>query len=717
MTGQHDEVKESAMIRWTKKLVLMMPATALALALSGSPAHAVLHGDCGNDGTVFIGDVQQCVNIFLSPGLLSNCPACDQMGDGNVDVADVQGAANCFLNPAGVGCLMITPVPTATSQASPTDTPQPTSTPVTPTSTSVPPTATNTPVTPTATEVPPTATNTPVTPTATQVPPTSTNTPVTPTATSTPVTPTSTAVPPTSTNTPVPPTNTPVPPTSTATATPTATTGGATTPTIGAFHLVFPPASGTCSGTCVGGSNAGNACTNNFQCPGGGACTGQTCNGGPLHGNPCTSSGNCAGCTQDPPVGSCANVQLGILRVQLGLAGFLDILVYPPDADGLAAVTIPGESVYFNPQVVGALGIACVFSAGDATGFIDCDGGEPNRNLLIEVDHNTTPHGVCLYGTNAAMPCSGDGECPGGLCNLSNSGSSNGLPDDPACLTVGQLPNGTEVAACQEGRYFCIGGQSNSRYCSSDADCPGGACTPTVCGNTHQPCLLDSECPGSTCAAFVCRGGSNDLGGCAVNTDCPGGRCIPCSASGTHLGVCQSPQRVTPSGTLATGDASIAFQLAIQLLASNGSQNGPDGMPCTTDDVVSAPPAPVTVLMGTGKSDSRIYDFGNQNGAVLRTGSRNPCSTAAPTCPTGELCRNTTTGSSCAASSPSCQCRVACGGGACLTDLTGAPFSCPMIEQGHLTGRLVGGFPAVDTGSGDLVTLFQFDLNAAVPLP
>jgi hypothetical protein len=707
----HQQTKESTMIRWTKSLALTIQAAALTLALTGSPANAVLQGDCENDGSTFIGNVQQCVNIFLNPALYANCTACDQMADGSVDIADVQGAANCFLNPVAINCLMVTPVPTATQAVSPTNTPVPTSTP-----TNTVPAPTNTP-----TNTVPAPTNTP------------TNTVPAPTST-----PSNTIPAPTNT-----PTNTPVP-----TSTPTNTQGEVNTPTPTATIDSSQPAfdatvevlgggglAAQCQGTCAsgprqglacaassqcrvcnGGTNAGNACVTNGQCPGStcsaaAPCSNQSCRGGPYNGISCTSGTDCTGCNPNnvctgastplacctgtdagtcPVVGSCALVQNPLFAVRLGLNGVCAPRVAPDvacvvDADcpagktcqasgfdlqgfdqggGRYSLLIPEESLFLPPSVVSGIGTVCVVAGGDGVGTLDCTGGLPNLNFTLSVDHNTTPAFTCLDGTRKGMTCSTAADCPGlqAFCSPSTNTCASGANQGMACTSNADCPafapcNNDPTTSPVAGN----GGPANGL--PDDPDCMNTFIAPT--GMIDYACLEGTR---------QCEDGPNDGMVCTSDGDCPESTCGGlCNTASQHPATCNSPTVVEIGGTFAPGDMVVTLPLAISILDSP-AQFGADGLACTGDDMPPNPPAAVPVALSTGLNSINVYDAANSPGLSISPGAT-------------------------------------CGGGLpCVAQVDGQGLSCQeLLTSGSLSGVIMGGgFPALDTAAGDIATVFQF---------
>lgn len=153
---------------------------AIAIGAS-SPAAAQCVGDCDNDNTVRIPEVQRCVNIRTGEQPVSSCVNADQNGDGTVSPAEVDACIASFLDAAT--CPRVTPAATNTVPPATSTVPPATSTATVPAATStatiVLPTSTST-TQPTATR-----TSTPVPTTTPTIPPLPTNT-ATMSATNTP---------------------------------------------------------------------------------------------------------------------------------------------------------------------------------------------------------------------------------------------------------------------------------------------------------------------------------------------------------------------------------------------------------------------------------------------------------------------------------------------------------------------------------------------------
>jgi len=492
-----------------------------------------------------------------------------------------------------------------------------------------------------------------------------------------------------------------VPATTTATPSPTATTD------VSKLFVVAPGggSSGSCRGVCSGGINAGASCgsvadcricqggtraglncTAAGNCPGGSCPTGGTCGGakqcvgGPYSGLTCASSFSCDGCNPSaictgngvplacctanltgncPLVGSCAVVQQKGNALPLALNGTCSPRAAPDVFCSTNAECAP-------------LGKTCEFSKLNIV-VGDPDGDGEATLMIPQGSVSLAPAVVTGLGV-ACVSAGGDGhgvvDCDGGRADLhsatlkdhnttpgnaGNSGSAAGQPDDATCTNLAMNPGGTVSRACLEGTKQCVDGVNAGNLCTDD-----------------------SECPTSTCQL--------------------------CNATGAH-GICNGPTEVTQSGTFAAGDQTILLPLGITLI-TNTANYGPDQLPCTGDDTAT-PSGTVQVVLSTGTSSATIMDANNVAASKIGPSSEQSCTSSA-TCPTGELCRNTSNSAPC--STASCACRTICGSKACVSSAVGAPLSCTNLDAGTLTGlTLAGGFPALHAPTvNDIATFFRF---------
>jgi hypothetical protein len=258
------------------------------------------------------------------------------------------------------------------------------------------------------------------------------------------------------------------------------------------------------------------------------------------------------------------------------------------------------------------------------------------------------------------MACQTPDDCPSvAVCNMGNGGSALGLPDDPTCTNSFLTPAGTIDYACLEGTRQCSGGANEGDICDGDEDCPG-----------------------STCGGL-------------------------CNTAATHPNVCNSPVHSSIAGTFDAGDMIITLPLGIAILTA--SDFGADGLACTADDTPAAPPAGVPVGLSTGINSITVFDAANTAGAKVGPSSNTACTFGGGECPAPELCQNAANPGAACASGQTCQCKNMCGASPCVAQILGSPVMCSNLASGDLTGvTLGGGFPALDTTAGDIVTTFTF---------
>lgn len=232
-----------------KGLIAGMVQAGLCLWSLAAAQAQVCPGSCNGDNRVSAAELTRMVAIILRcegnpngcPAVPGGCPAGDTDNDNSITVADLMLVIDNILR-YDTGC----PPPPATFTPTNTSTPSSTATR----------TVTNTPL--------------PVTETPTRtVPPTDTFTPVS-TATNTPTT--------TATDTPSP------------TITATATITNTPAPAVCGNGVVEGDEECDDGGICVGGDNAGTACTAESQCIGNGVCV-----GGSRFGVACASDADCPG--------------------------------------------------------------------------------------------------------------------------------------------------------------------------------------------------------------------------------------------------------------------------------------------------------------------------------------------------------------------------------------------------------------------------------------
>jgi hypothetical protein len=630
--------------------------------------------------------------------------------------------------PAYKDHLPFTPTPTVTPTstgptATPTDTPTATSTR----------TPTNTP-TATLTRTP---TNTP-TSTPTRTP---TRTP-TDTRTATPTrTPTNT---PTDTPTRTPtqtPSDTP-----TITETPTITVTPTVTATPRTLNVVVAPGGGSpgnCRGTCAGGSNMGQPCGLDTDCPGS-TCGGtKACVGGPYDGLACSAALACNGC--DPnrictaastPLGCCTGNQTGTCPLQGSCAvvqGSFPIRV-PLNGICLPRTSPPGD-------------VSCATNAECHT----CVGGD--NNGLTCVSDGDCPNG----GT-----CTGSGTCQLGAFDLLvgaedvNHEQPLTLPQSslllsPALVTgIGAVcvragGDGSGVIDCDGGRAninatlsrdhntnmqkVCLAGSNAGHICTANSQCPTSTCSQGDSGSTSTTCSDGVSGNGlpedATCTCAVtqpdgsisyackegtkqCSGGTNDGTLCTTDSTCTGGgtctdcnigtvkRCFGGSNDGT---VCLADTDCTGGGVCAGGPHQGVCNSPQHVVQSGTFAAGDTALSLPLSLTILSAPAPTPPA-----------DWGPDH---------LPCTnddTAAPAPPVTVALSTGTNSVFVYDAGNIAGAKIApgslCTGAPCVAQITGQGISCSALDLGSASGlKLGGGFPAVDTQAGDIATVFQFTVQ------
>ena len=240
-------------------------------------------------------------------------------------------------------------------------------------------------------------------------------------------------------------------------------------------------------------------------------------------------------------------------------------------------------------------------------------------------------------------------------------------------------------------------------------DCDGGASnrdllivqdhdtTPGAFGNSGPTIGLPDD---ATCT------NTSTLPDGSISMACKEGQpCDPNAASPSHPGICNSPRVVTQLGTFGAGDAVVSLPIKIGVIQSGQpAQLGPDGMPCTADDMPGIV-TQSTIGLTTGEAVVRIVDANNSKTAEIGAGARTACTTnadcfnnGAGTPPDDQQCfDDANTSVNCSGASVSCSCRIRCGSHACNVIAQGTSFSCANLAAGMVAGgRFSGAFPSLD---------------------
>jgi len=325
-------------------------------------------------------------------------------------------------------------------------------------------------------------------------------------------------------------------------------------------NYVDPSTDGTCvDSLCVGGSNDGNACDTDDDCPGGTILKGQFF----VHvGNQHCAYGNFIYYTElylgddraptnfvrincyPEAQGPYQKLQTtdGVVHASFAfglMAAFDDVTGNPCDVDMGRKPTAWRAFVYDGLTWTRLKGPAFGLPVPDSADFRPWS-GEHNRFEFYVGSDNIE---IRLYNTRAEM-LNGDGTCVGSRCVGGPSDGSNCETDDDcapsstgSCVsgTCTDLGSCTDIGYCDLGGSRCVGGYNDKKDCTTDADCPnsceGGA-------NDQEECSTAADCPDgcrrgmydgdacstdADCGGLACWGGSRADLPCSIDEDCPGG--------------------------------------------------------------------------------------------------------------------------------------------------------------------------------------------------
>ena len=296
---------------------------------------------------------------------------------------------------------------------------------------------------------------------------------------------------------------------------------------------------------CIGGTNNGNNCAVQSDCPGGGACRTYFCN---------EASDSCVQCRTDIHT-DCSDIDYCTRNLCIENA-----CVFVHDnsvcSDGQFC---NGEEVCVgsinNPACNNITGAGCCRSACLGGGTCNtsthlCVGGSnPNAPCEASVQPPATDDGLactidsCNETQNVVVHTPSDAVCNDNLfcngvetCNPSGQGSDiNGCVAGTA-VGCSALETSCRNASCSESQDKCVTSPLNDVLCEDDDPCTAtSACSSAArtCSNSDDfPCTTDGQCPA--------RGGicSNVDLPCTPSSGCPAGG--TCGGAGTCVpGVCQ----------------------------------------------------------------------------------------------------------------------------------------------------------------------------------
>jgi sugar lactone lactonase YvrE len=204
----------------------------------------------------------------------------------------------------------------------------------------------------------------------------------------------------------------------------------------------------------------------------------------------------------------------------------------------------------------------------------DCQDADPCTTDGCDSSLGVCTHVAIVGCTAAALPCSTDASCPGGVCDPNRhlcvaclqdaDCGKNAVCSNAACRA--SLPCVTD-AGCKSTQQVCDFAIAACVDCVTPADCPAAMqCAQHTCVPAPKPCTTSKECPG------VCNKLTGTCVTCVQSADCPPERF--CSADGTCASdVCAGPACV----------GSVAYACAADGSGFAAPTPCEDGAVCTTD--------------------------------------------------------------------------------------------------------------------------------------
>ncbi len=275
--------------------------------------------------------------------------------------------------------------------------------------------------------------------------------------------------------------------------------------------------------------------------------------------------------------------------IPLPATGAVDVLcgANTPDANGKCACD--GAFQFVDPLPLTGIGTVCLIPEPAGTcpqGDIDCDGGN-DQDVDLEQDHNI---GDCEDNADCEAQCTA--YCAGGAGGTGGAGGAGGA-------------GGVGGAGGTGGAGGAGPGEVPASF-----GCEG------FCSVAGTPCIDETEC------------GADDT--------CVGGDPVE------HQGVCNCQCLTLGDGVPdGAGDAQLNIGFGINVLLNEGEW-GPDGEPCTADDVPSITLPPVCAPFTTTTASTVILNANNMSGSTLPSepplsvsGSPFMCTAGLPTTATG----------------------------------------------------------------------------------
>jgi hypothetical protein len=374
-------------------------------------------------------------------------------------------------------------------------------------------------------------------------------------------------------------------------------------------HVVGPGEDCDDGGVCIGGSNAGTACTQESDCMGSGVCEAgvnieRVCDADAdcpdsrcIHCKTFGGDGCAANCTfestitanlvpgspaSNPAPGTSAAVVRTdgvIATLPLALSGTL-VQIYGKERDGMIPFVQTAIGLRYPAIKVGTVACACVraVAARSCGGTIFNKDGTPATNctpLYTKGDSECVGKNPCTYvhgPGNAAtgiIGCNGleatnllftqdAGQPPGGTPTPYPPAPTPPVGSGQPMITLGDACECSDDSGCGAGQTCNLSGPAKGRCtCLAEADCPQagqvgtGVCPRNCVGGSFGAikCSTDGDCGGGTCPVGACLPSV-----CAASIACPTGQsCTPGTAgstlilSSTAIGTVQPPSGAKPN--------------------------------------------------------------------------------------------------------------------------------------------------------------------------
>lgn len=304
-------------------------------------------------------------------------------------------------------------------------------------------------------------------------------------------------------------------------------------------------------------------------------CLAGSCDAGPRVGMPCTVNGTSLTFSDDVSFDCPPN--LGTFIGPLTPSG-LNL------STGTSTMTLSAASPNCNAGGWG--GFKCLCQTCNNAAWTGC-----NTNAdCVAVGATVCGGKRCLTGANNGAPCTGNPDCPGGVCGVPGQGTAPNQCDDATCSANPVDTDSSNEGICAAGPFEQFCSIQTYRACLSDSDCtPTGGGTCTV--GQFRECFTDNGMIGGSISATgvvdppVDATGSPTLAGLA---------CIPPTSAGSVNAVAgfPGPGRVTLPST-----STLADELADGNVPSGGGTVTTD---TEADGATPADPLETTITSPNG---------------------------------------------------------------------------------------------------------------------